>query len=75
MPEPESSMSRVMGVGAKELKTGHWTSDRGEEYLFLKNLKDEPIITIELQDERYDRLVLETKDAQEIVQKIKSITG
>ena len=73
MPEPELKMSRVIGVGAKELKTGHWSSDRGEEYLFLKNLKDDPIITIELSDEKYDRLVLETKDAQDIVNSLKTL--
>ncbi len=72
MPDPKSTW-KVKGVGAQELKSGHWNVDEIDEYQFTKPKKDDPIITIELQGERYDRLVLETKDAQEIVQKIKFV--
>ena len=61
--------SRIYGTGAKELRAGTFESERGTEYWFVK-MKKYPILTIEIEDEKYERLVLELKDAREIASKI-----
>ena len=63
--------TRLRGTGSKELRSGSFQADRGEiEYWFVKDFRY-PILTVNLQDQKYDRMVLEVRDVDEIADKIK----
>lgn len=71
IPVPKNA-GKIAGTGSKELRSGSFSTDRGEgaEYWFIKDFRY-PILTVNLQDQKYDRMVLEIRDADEIAEKIR----
>ena len=53
----------------KSQRSGMFESERGTEYWFVK-MKKHPILTIDIEHEKYERMVLELKDARDIASKI-----
>lgn len=69
VPVPKNT-NKIAGTGSKELRSGSFQADRGGiEYWFIKDFRY-PILTVNLQDQKYDRMVLEIRDAEEIAEKI-----
>ena len=64
------AISKIAGTGSNELKSGTFQTERGVEYWFVKDLRY-PILTVNITDEKYERLVLEVKNAKELVKGIK----
>ena len=59
----------MIGIDAKKLKSGSFQTEREIEYRFIKD-KSYPILTINRVDEKYDRLLLEVENTQELANQI-----
>jgi len=75
LPEQSSSDRRMLGTAIPGyIKTGTYlTENDNKEFWFVKSIDSKDIITIELKDHEYDRIVLQSEKSKEWIERINKI--